>query len=274
MKQFLFTLILAISIVNIYAQQAPNTNRRLLKSVLKSPAVNEEYLYSYDEKLRIKKIVHSQEGKLSSTTESFTFNDSGLVTSYIRTYNLDISPEKTTIIYDAKNNVKSIEINRTKHTKKQDFASSWQYERNVDTLTVIDTRFFLGKVPKTYLYVFNSDGNVLKKKGLGDPNSVNTTIYSQYDTYHNPQTLTGGYIDEHVLSPNNFKVVEYVGIYTINSSIEYYTRTTKPPTPGGAKIPSQQINMGVVKKITETSYDKDAKRTFVVGTTTYTYINL
>jgi hypothetical protein len=272
---FLICSFLLSIIVFAQANEQPNSNRRMVRQTYAGRAFREEYNYVYDAQLRIKKITHTQDGKLSSTTESFTYNNLNQLTSYIKTYAIDISPEKTTVEYDDKNTLKRIEINRTQNTKKQNFVSSWDYAwENDSILSVTDTRFVMGKTQQQFRYTFNKEGNIIKKEGLGQAASASNTLYSNFDKYYNPNLFLGGFTDQHIISRNNCGTTNYVGNYIINSSFEYYSKTVTTYKPGGAKIPTQKMNTGFISKETQTSFDKDAKKVFVVGTTTYTYINL
>jgi len=248
----------------ITAQTAGNV--RLAKKIYKGNDFTEVMEYSYNADGTIKKIVQLQDNKLHATTADFVFNNRGLLTSYIKTYNLNISPEKTTILYDDENRVSSFEVTKTQNQKTVKLRA---YNYNGDTVKVTEPKY----QSQTVLYIFNKDSNIIKIRGLGEPATAFTNLYDSYDAAKNPLRLLGGFVDEKPVSKNNSLADNYVNIYLVNKKIEYQKISVTQYKPGGVKIPAQYKN-GLPLKETATSFDKDYKKIMPVSATVYQYINL
>lgn len=263
-KMQLLAAIILLLTVDATAQTGNKV--RLSKTMYKGNDFSELIEYSYTADGTIKKIVLSQNGKLHATTDNFTFNEKGLVTSYINTFNLNISPQKTTILYDEKNRISSFKIIKTKDNKS---VKTRVYSYNGDTVKVTEPQ----NLSQTILYIFNNDSNIIKIQGLGSPSVAFTNLFEKYDSYKNPQTLSGGFIDEKPVSKNNSLQDNYAGIYVMNKKIEYQKTFASQYKAGGAKIPTQLKN-GLPLKETVTSFDKACNKVMPVSVTTYQYINL
>jgi len=265
-NKLLFILIFSGSFLSVTAQD--NHKVRLAKSVYKGNDFSEIREYSYDSNGRIKKMVLSQNGKIHLTSTGFVFNQDGLLTSYLNTYNLNISPQKISISYDAQKRISSFEVSKTQqHT----IVKAGVFYYHGDTVKFVHPQNLMQPV----IYIFNSDSNIVQKKGLGGPGVAFTNRYPKYDNSKNPLLLLGGYmdIDKMPLSLHNSLEDDYVDIYTINRKIEYQQVLVSQYKPGGAKIPAQYKN-GLPVKATETSFDKAYNKVMPVATITYQYITL
>ncbi len=272
---FCISVIISVGLQAQIISDKSNLLIQLRQKKLQSNSVNEVYDYFYNAQKLVSKIKQTQEGKLTAVTDSFVYNKAGLLTSYLKTYTLDISPERTNITYyDNSGKIKRIEINRTQNTKAQPFVASWDYTWYKDSVVVTDTRFFLGRVAQKFVYQLDNAGNILVKQGLGEASIASTTLYTGYDTGINPGYFIRGYADANLPCKHNCTTTEYKGSYTIYSAFEYLHRTVHQHIPGGAKIPDQKINTGIVLKETQTAFDKDSKKIFTVAIITYTYTNM
>ncbi|MGF2413292.1 MAG: hypothetical protein ACQUYJ_13255, partial [Ferruginibacter sp.] len=261
MNKIINLIVMAVFVfaLNITAQTA-GKNVRLAKKIYQGNDFTEVMLYSYNANGTIKKMVQQQDGKLHASTDNFVFNDKGLLTSYVKTYNLDISPEKTIITYDEQNRVSSFEIMKTQNKKT---VKHRVYSYSGDTIKVTEPKY----LSQTTLYIFNSDSNIIKIQGLGEPSVAFTNLYNNYDLAKNPQTITGGFIDEKPVSKNNSLADSYADAYVINKKIEYQKIVATQYKSGGAKIPVQFKN-GLTLKETATRFDKAYNKVMPVSVTT------
>ncbi|MEI9957674.1 MAG: hypothetical protein WDM90_15555 [Ferruginibacter sp.] len=166
--------IFVVAIISFFILQCTaQTKVRLAKTIYQGNDFSEIITYSYNTDGTIKKIVLSQNGKLHVTTDNFIFNEKGLLTSYIQTFNLNISPQKTTISYDGQNRISSFEIIKTKDKKLLKVRA---YSYNGDTVKVTEPKY----LSQTTLYIFNSDSNIIKVQGLGEPSVAFTSVPLNY----------------------------------------------------------------------------------------------
>jgi hypothetical protein len=258
----ILTILLLFFTIKVNAQN----NIRLEKEVFKGNDFSQIIEYRYTNDGRIARIILSQDGKLHSTTTDFIFNSDGLLTSYLNTFNLKISPQKTTITYDNKKRISSFEV---KKTQNNTVVKSRAYSYNGDTVKVIEPI----NLSQTVFYIFNSDSNIIKIESVNNPSSAFTNLYNRYDNSKNPHTLLGGFVDEKPVSKNNSFEDNYVDIYKITRRFEYEKKFASNYKSGGAKIPTQIIN-GLPLKAIETSFDKAYNKVMPVSTTTYQYIKL
>ncbi len=265
-KKLLFILIFSASFLPVPAQD--NNKVRLAKSMYKGNDFSEIIEYSYNADGRIRKIVLSQNGKIHVTTTDFLFNSDGLLISYLNTFNLKISPQKTSITYDAQKRISSFEV---KKTQNNTVVKARVFKYNGDTVKIVHPDNLMQPV----ICIFNRDSNIVKKQGLGEASVAFTNLYSKYDNSKNPLLFLGGYVnlDDTPKSLHNSLEDTYVDIYTINRKIEYQKVLVSQYKPGGPKIPAQYKN-GLPVKATETSFDKAYNKIMPVSTITYQYINL
>lgn len=239
-------------------------NIRLAKEIFKGNDFSEVVEYSYDTDGKIKKIILSQDGKLHSTTTDFVFNTDGLVVSYLNTYNLKISPQKTTITYDTKKRISSFE---TKQTQTNKVVKSRKYSYNGDTVKV-------NAVGLITYYIFDADSNIVKAESTNQPSSAFINLYKKYDNSKNPHLLLGGFFDvDKPTSLHNSLEDNYVDVQIINRRFEYELKFASQYKAGGAKIPTQYKN-GLPLKAIETRFDNAYNKVMPVSTTTYQYIKL
>jgi hypothetical protein len=259
-------LAVIIFLITTVATAQTGNKVRLSKTMYKGNDFSEVIEYSYNADGTIKKIVESQNNKLNATIDNFIFNEKGLVTGYIKTFNLNISPQKTTILYDEQNRISSFKVIKTKDNKSVKVRA---YSYNGDTVKVTEPQ----NLSQTTLYIFNSDSNIIKIQGLGSPSVAFTNLYEKYDIYKNPQTLVGGFVDEKPITKNNSLEDNYVDIYILNRKIEYQKTFASQYRAGSAKIPTQFKNGLPLKEIV-TRFDKAYNKVMPVSVTTYQYINL
>ncbi len=255
--------ILAITILYIQYVAIAQNNIRLSKETYNGNDFKEVIAYSYDDQGKIKKIMLSQDGKLHSTTTDFKFNSDGLLTSYLNTYNLNISPQLTTITYDAQKRLLSY---ITKKTQTNVVVKSKTYSYNGDTVIV-------NAVGLITYYIYNADSNITKAESTNQSSSAFTNLYNKYDNSKNPHLILGGYIDDKPISLHNSLEDNYVDIFIINRTIAYEIQFASQYKKAGVKIPTQYKN-GLPLKITETRFDKAYNKVMPVSTTLYEYIKL
>lgn len=263
MNAKLFMLII-LMIVGIKAAEAqPFEKVRLSKVRFKGNDFKSETDYEYDDRLRIKKIIFKQDGKQHYVVDNFVFNEHGLLASYITTYNLKISPQKTVIYYDENKQLKRLETVNTKKSDKSDTIEIFNFSRNSNFLTV-------KSASRTTVYQFNEISNITRVEF--STNGADPFLFDRYDHSPNPLTLTGGYIDKNPLSRNNHAWEQLGGDrYKASRKITYEKILVHKFTPGGAKIPTLYQN-GLPLQIVTSWYDPDAKRMLITETIDYTYL--
>ena len=241
-------------------------NVRLAKSIYKGNDLSEVMEYFYSKDGNVKKITQTQDGKLHSTISDLIFNGNGLLASYTETFDLKISPQKTTITYDGE---KRISTFKTIKTQDEKVMKTRSYSYDGDIVTVIEP---VNNSYKT-IYYFSKDGDITKMQDVWDPSTASTRLYDEYDLYKNPLTMTGGFITDKPISKHNSLADNYVDIYLIKRKLEYSKQLIHKHVPGGAKIPTMYGN-NLLIKATETSFSKDLNKLIPVSTTTYEYIIL
>lgn len=237
---------------------------RLSKMTFKGNDFTSETSYQYDARLRIKKIVFKQDGKLHYTIDDFVFAEDGQLVSYVKTYNLKIAPQRTTIYYDANNQLIRMEIvNTEKRPNKPDRVNVFNFVRDGNLVTV-------NGFSNSTKYYYDA-GNIRRIEF--STHGADPFSFDRYDDSPNPLALTGGYIDETPLSKNNH-AWEQLGSarYIANRKITYERRIVHKYVPGGPKIPTLYKN-GLPQQVVTSWYDPDAKRTIITETINYTYTN-
>ncbi|MGJ7031753.1 hypothetical protein [Niabella hirudinis] len=260
-----FILLIIVMLSGSQAAMAqPSEKTRLSKISFKGNDFMSETSYEYDARLRIKKIVYKQDRKLHYTISNFMFNEEGQLKSYIKTYNLKVSPQKTAIYYDGSKQVQRIEIVNTQKTDKPDTVHVFNFSRNGNQLA-IESRV------STTVYHYDPAGNI-KRIGFST-NGADPFLFDRYDHSLNPLALIGGYIDETPLSKNNHSWQQLGSTrYISTRKITYEQVMVHKYVPGGPKIPTQ-YRQGLPLQIVTSWYDPDAKRTITTETVNYTYTN-
>ncbi len=258
-------LLLFVGLSPLLPAQNNSSRTRLSNVTYKGNDFSSETIYQYDSELKIKKIIYKQDGKQHYVITDFIFNPQGMVSSYIKTYSLKISPQKTEIKYDDNKRIQKITVTRTQPGDKPATVNVFDFSWSDDKLSISNmgsnTRYFYDSTKKINRVEFSTNG--------ADPFQ-----YNQYDNSLNPLSLTGGYADEKPLSKNN-PAWQQLGSERYVSKIKttYQKVMVQKHTAGGPKIPTQYKNGLPLQSVTSW-YDPDAKRTMITGTTTYKYINL
>lgn len=261
MKRINFISILIFSISMVYTQEV-----RLSKSVFKSNDFVEVMQYFYTPNGKIKKIVQSQDGKPHATISDFQFNEKGLLRSYITTFSLKISPQKSLISYDDQDRISTFKIIKTEDNK---VVKNRNYSYEKDFVTVYEP---VNNSYKTN-YFFNKDGDITKMEDVWNPNTVSTRLYEQYDFVKNPLVMTGGFLKDQPISKHNSLADNYVNIYLIKRKLQYSKKLENIHKTGGPKIPIIYKNNLLIKAV-ETRFDEAYDKIMPISTTTYEYITL
>ncbi|MBO9596159.1 MAG: hypothetical protein J7599_25175 [Niabella sp.] len=246
------------------AMAQPEGKTRLGKITFQGNDFISETSYEYDVRLRIKKIVYKQDRKPHYTIDHFVFDAEGRLISYIKTYQLNISPQKTTVYYDVSGTLKRIDIVNTQKTDKSDTIQVFNFKREQGRLVVTG-------ISGTTVYRYDASGNI--KEITFSTNGAGAFLFDRYDHSANPLAFTGGYMDEKPLSKNNHSWQQLGDArYISPRKIVYVQEMVHTYEPGGPKIPTQYRN-GLPVQIVTSWYDPDAKRSINTETITYTYIH-
>ncbi|WP_300596750.1 hypothetical protein [Niabella sp.] len=241
----------------------PPEKMRLGKMVVKGNDFTSETSYEYNARLHIKKIVYKQDGKLHYTIDNFLFDTAGQLISYVKTYKVKISPQKTTVYYNCNKQVERMVLVNTQKTNKPDTINIFDFSRDGNRVTVKSSG-------STTVYQYDESGNIKQVEFSG--NGAAPFLFDRYDHSSNPLAFTGGYMDEKPLSKNNHSWQQLgEARYIATRKITYAREIVHTYKPGGPKIPTQYRN-GLPLQVVTSWYDPDAKRSINTETITYTYI--
>ncbi len=102
------------------------------------------------------------------TSTGFVFNQDGLLISYINTYNLNISPQKISITYDAQKRISSFEVRKT---QQHAVVKAGVLYYHGDTVKLVHPKNLMQPV----ISIFNSDSNMAGPALLLPTATQNTT---------------------------------------------------------------------------------------------------